>query len=230
MNDNSTAHRAADYDHGVIETIPFYPQFHAETIDLVRTVRPDVTVWLDTGCGTGYLAEKALPVFPAARFILVDPSSGMLDRARTRLSGFPSSRLSFLVPLSSEELVGAVAESPQVLSAIQSHHYGGEDVRRQATRACYELLTPGGVYVTFENFRPATSQGIEIALERWLRFQGTAGRSAEEVEEHRRRFDRNYFPIAVDEHLNLLRNSGFATAEVFWLSQMQAGFYAIKKS
>jgi tRNA (cmo5U34)-methyltransferase len=228
MSDNSTPYRAADYDCDVIETIPFYHQLHTEAIDLVRTVRPDVTVWLDTGCGTGYLVEQALPVFPGTRFFLADPSAGMLERAGARLSGVPSERLCFLAPLRSEELAGAVGETPQVISAIQSHHYGGAEARRRATRVCHQLLEPGGIYVTFENFRPATLKGVEIALERWLCFQKTAGRSSEAVEEHRLRFDRNYFPITVAEHLELLRNTGFSTAEVFWLSQMQAGFYAIK--
>lgn len=228
MNDNSTPHRAADYDRDVIETIPFYCQFHAEAIDLVKTVRPDVTVWLDTGCGTGYLVEQALPAFPATRFLLADPAAGMVERAKIRLSGFPSGRLGFLAPLRSQELAGVVRETPQVISAIQSHHYGDEEARRQATRVCHQLLEPGGVYVTFENFRPATPQGIEMALERWLRFQRAAGRSPEAVEEHRLRFDRNYFPITVAEHLKLLRDTGFATAEIFWLSHMQAGIYAVK--
>jgi hypothetical protein len=35
---------------------------------------------LDTGCGTGYLVELALPVFPQTRFILADPAQAMLER------------------------------------------------------------------------------------------------------------------------------------------------------
>jgi tRNA (cmo5U34)-methyltransferase len=152
----------------------------------------------------------------------------MLERAKARLSRFPSERLRFLAPLRSQELAVTVCEVPQVISAIQSHHYGDEEARRQATRACHNLLESGGIYVTFENFRPATPKGIETALERWLRFQSTADRSSKTVEEHRLRFDRNYFPITIAEHLKLLRDTGFTTAEIFWLSHMQAGFYAIK--
>jgi tRNA (cmo5U34)-methyltransferase len=42
------------------------------------------------------------------------------------------------------------------------------------------------------------------------------------------RFDTAYFPITVDEHLQLLKACGFETAELFWYSYMQAGFYGIK--
>lgn len=228
MSDNSTPHRAKEYDEEIRRTIPFYHLFHTETIDLVRTLLPSVSVWLDTGCGTGYLAEQALPLMPKVRFLLADPSPAMLDQARGRLARFPSADIRFLSAVATEELVGVVLETPQVITAIQSHHYGGEEVRRLATAVCYRLLEPGGLYVTFENIRPDTARGINISLDRWLRFQREADRSPQAVEEHRSRFGRNYFPITVAEHLQLLRATGFTVVEMLWLSQMQAGFYAIK--
>ncbi len=228
MSDNSTPHSASDYDREIFRTIPFYHQFHSETIDLVTTVRPDVSLWLDTGCGTGYLAEQALRLMPKTRFLLADPAPAMLDRARARLSRYHSDRVRFLGALSSEELAGSVSETPQAITAIQCHHYGGEEARRRATDSCFRLLEKGGIYVTFENIRPRTDRGIETALDRWGYFQREAGRSEQAVEEHRSRYGRNYFPIAVSDHLDLLRAAGFSTVEMFWLSHMQGGFYAIK--
>ena len=228
MRDNSTPHNASDYDREIFKTVPFYHLFHTETIDLVRTLQPDVAVWLDTGCGTGYLAEQALPLFPKTRFLLADPAPAMLDQARVRLARFPSTRIHLLGAIPSEELAKVVCETPQVISAIQSHHYGGDSVRRRATDTCFRLLDKGGLYVTFENFRPDTERGVEISLDRWCHFQIDAGRSEEAVKEHRSRFGKNYFPITIGEQLELLRVTGFSVAEIFWLSHMQAGFYAIK--
>jgi tRNA (cmo5U34)-methyltransferase len=228
MTDNATPHNAAAYDRDVIRTIPCYTLFHSETIDLVRTLLPEVSVWLDTGCGTGYLVEQALPLLPQTSFLLADPSSAMLDQARERLSRFPSGRIRFLGAFPTDELTPAIAGNPQVITAIQSHHYSGDTARRRATETCFRLLASGGVYVTFENIRPDTARGTDTALERWCRFQRAAGRSDQIVAEHRARFDKNYFPITVAEHLALLRATGFPVAETFWLSYMQAGFYAIK--
>lgn len=227
-NDNSSAHSSSEYDQAVIKTIPFYRQFHLETIDLIRTLQPDVSLWLDTGCGTGALPEQAVPLFPRTRFLLADPSQSMLDQAKARLAGFPQERIVYVGAVGSEDLSEVVSERPQVISAIQCHHYGDRESRRRATHACHQVLASHGVYVTFENIRPATPEGVEYGLERWLRFQAVAGRSADVVAEHRRRFDHDYFPITVAEHLELLRDTGFRTVELFWLSQMQAGFYAIK--
>jgi len=48
------------------------------------------------------------------------------------------------------------------------------------------------------------------------------------VENHLKRFNVEYFPINIEEHLSLLRKSGFSVVEMFWYSYMQAGFYCIK--
>jgi tRNA (cmo5U34)-methyltransferase len=228
MSDNTTPHSASDYDREIFRTVPFYSLLHTETIDLVRTLVPNVSVWVDTGCGTGYLVEQALPLLPNTRFLLADPAQAMLDQARMRLAHVPSSRICFLGAFPSEELGGVVSETPQDITAIQSHHYGGDVVRRHATVSCFQLLDKGGLYITFENFRPDTEQGTKVGLDRWCRFQIEAGRSEKSVEEHRARFGKNYFHITIAQHLELLRTTGFSAAEIFWLSHMQVGLYAIK--
>ena len=89
ISDNATPHKAAEYDKSVRQTIPFYETIQSEVVDLVRTVRPDVNCWLDTGCGTGYLVEMAMSRFTGTSFILTDPSESMLKQAITRLRGQP---------------------------------------------------------------------------------------------------------------------------------------------
>jgi tRNA (cmo5U34)-methyltransferase len=217
------------YERSIRQTIPFYDLMHAQTIDLVRTVKPNVEMWLDTGCGTGYTVELALPLFPRARFTLADPDEAMLSFAKTRLKDVAGNRVRFLPPMPTAGLL-AHRESlhPQVITAIQCHHYLQPHERREATRVCFELLDPGGLYVTFENIEPRIPQGTQIALERWKRFQVESGRSPESVQDHAKRFKTKYFPIPVEEHLRLLDDAGFSVVELFWYSQMQAGFYAVK--
>ena len=100
--------------------------------------------------------------------------------------------------------------------------------RLAATRKCYELLKPGGLYITFENIRPLTAAGTEIGKTNWKNFQIAAGKTADEAENHIQRFGVEYFPITVEEHLALLRGCGFKVVELLWYSYMQAGFYCIK--
>ena len=224
--DNTTPHDSSEYDGKVRQTIPFYETMHLETIDMVRAVKPDAACWLDTGCGTGYLIELALPLFPNTQFILADPSQAMLDQAGERLSRVGETRVKALLPVGSEAQVGEKA--CQAVTAIQSHHYLLPRQREQAIKACFGILEDDGLFITFENIRPSTQRGIDIGLDRWGRFQREGGRSAPVVAAHRERFGTAYFPITVNDHLALLRAVGFQTVELFWFSHMQAGFYAIK--
>jgi tRNA (cmo5U34)-methyltransferase len=218
---------AAVYDQQVGDTIPYYDAFHQETINLIKAAQIEPKNWLDTGCGTGTLVQKALPIFPNTTFILADPSREMLNNAKKKLANIANGRVQSLEPASTQDLPKSVA-SPEVITAIQSHHYISREERIRATAVCFELLSPRGVYVTFENIRPLTAEGITIGKENWKNFQLGRGRDMQTVQKHMERFDVEYHPITVQDHLSLLRNVGFSTVEMLWYSCMQAGFYGIK--
>src|SRR5678816_3668591 len=129
--DNLTAHKASEYDQKVRQTIPFYDTIHAEVIRLVKLIKPEVKCWVDTGCGTGRVAEQALRNFPAAKFILADPSEAMLVQTRARLTKLP--------PIGSADLESHVANNTaDVITAIQCHHYMQRPERIKALRTCRE--------------------------------------------------------------------------------------------
>ena len=227
--DNATSHAAAAYDEGVRQTVPFYEILQWQTLDLVQSVKPDPACWLDTGCGTGYLVELALPRFPQTHFILADPSVAMLEQARQRFAGQPGPRVEFWPPLPSEKLsTRQPEEKPQVITALMCHHYLQPPERRRAVQACHDLLDADGLFVVFETIELTTSEGTSIGLKRWANFQLGVGRSTSAVETHLQRFKIDILPLSVEAHMALLKSAGFRTVEHFWLSQMQAGFYAIK--
>ena len=227
--DNLTAHKAADYDQKVRQTIPFYDTIHAEVLRLVQSIKPDVNLWVDTGCGTGHLVQQALSRFPATQFILADPSEAMLQQARARFAKKDDTRLRTLSPVGSADLLSHLAgNTADVITAIQCHHYLQRPERLKALQACYEVLKPGGLFVTFENIAPRTAEGVRVGLTAWKSFLMGHGRTEQEAEQHVSRYGREFFPITAEEHLAALTQTGSRMVELFWFSQMQAGFYAIK--
>lgn len=225
MGDNKTPHKAAVYDGQVRQTIPEYELFIGQVIDLISVCKGTLSSWLDTGCGTGTLVTKALNRFKETSFILADPSDDMLNIAKNKFD--ENKRLKFIASGSLE--LDLPSDSIDVLTAIMCHHYFDNETRKKAVKNCYRMLNSGGVYITFENIRPFSEQGTKIGLERWKKFQLDHGKSEESVKAHLKRFDTEFFPITVKEHLQLLRETGFAVCEILWVSYMQAGFYAIKQ-
>lgn len=153
----------------------------------------------------------------------------MLARAKERFKRVPEERVRFLPPLPTQALASAAEDlRPQVITAVLCHHYLRRPERQDAVRSCHRLLADGGLFISVENAAPDTSAGIRTGLDRWRRFQVEHGKSPADADDHARRFDRDYFPITIAEHLELLRKTGFKAAELFWFSYLQAGFYAVK--
>jgi tRNA (cmo5U34)-methyltransferase len=225
---NLTSYHPAEYDDKIIKTIPYYLSIHRETINFVKALSTTPSIWLDTGCGTGSFVRKAIVEFPNTIFFLLDPSNDMIQLAQEKLASYTPVRLEFLKSSTTQELVWHLEEKPDVITAIQCHHYLDVEGRIKATEVCYNTLKEGGVYITFENIRPLTEKGIEIIKQYVANFQLSHEISPEDVNKYIARFDANYFPITLEEHLELLRKIGFRIVELLWYSYMQAGFYCIK--
>ncbi|ADZ09767.1 Methyltransferase type 12 [Methanobacterium lacus] len=225
--DNSSSHRSEDYDLQIGDTIPYYESFHDETLNMVKTILKEPKIWLDTGCGTGTLVNKAVQEFDTTSFILSDPSPEMLNLAREKLSN-QTKRLRILNPNETSNISLGNDLKPDVITAIQAHHYLSKEERTETTKVCYDLLRDDGVYITFENIRPKTEEGIRVVKEYVKNYQLKRGRDEETVNNFLKRFDVEFFPIKVEEHISLLEKTGFKVVELFWMSYMQAGFYCIK--
>ncbi len=222
---NTTPYSASTYDAHVRQTIPYYDNFHQETINLLKAMHHIPKQWLDTGCGTGTLVQKAVAEWSSTNFTLADPSPQMIHIAKSKLARVEN--VKFLDPTPTEKL-SLPKGSFDVVTAVQSHHYLCPSEHAQATSVCFDLLSSNGVYITFENIRPFTQCGIEIGKENWGRFQLACGRDPKAVEDHLKRYGVEYHPLTVEEHLAELRKAGFSVVELLWFSIMQAGFYCIK--
>jgi len=223
--DNKTSQPAAQYDENISKTIPYYQLFNHEIIHLVRCGVADPKSWLDTGCGTGTLILGAMQEFGKLRFVVADPSPGMLQIAKEKILASSGVEVASLLA-GSEHL--SCDGTFDVVTAILAHHYLSAPDRIQATENCFRLLNPGGIYITVETIRPNTEQGREVGLKRWRSAQIANGKSAEAVDHHLERYGTELLPITIESHLNLLRTVGFSAVELFWASGMQAGFYGIK--
>ena len=222
MNDNKSAYNAKIYDEHIINVLPYYTEYSAQVIDLVRNMGKADPKWLDTGCGTGTLVCRAREVFPDASFTLCDPSPKMLDEAKEKLQG---GNIVFN-NISSSEL--EYDSEFDVLTAIQCHHYYSFEEREEATRRCYNALRESGIYITFENIRMSTDASDNIALDRWVTFLREHGNSEEEVQMQLDRRGVETHPITIEQHLEILKRSGFSSVNLLWASYLQAGFWAIK--
>ncbi len=222
LNDNSSAFNSAEYDEKIRRTLPYYDDFFANIISTVRARGQVPKSWLDVGCGTGKLAEHVLKSFDIKRFVFCDSSEEMLNIARGRFSAE-----------NTEFLLADVRELTfrnefDIVTAVQVNHYFKGEGRVTALKKCFEALRSGGMYMCFENFAPYSEAGRRLYLDRWKNFQLEQGRSPAACDEHIGRYAKEYFPVSLTEQLQIMLDCGFKTAEILWVSYMQAGFLGIK--
>lgn len=225
MKDNTSSYNSSIYDAKITNVLPYYTEFHSQVIDVAKMIylkKEGSLKWLDTGCGTGTLAFRALGELPDTEFTLCDPSEGMLEQAKEKLRG---KDIRF-INAASDAL--SCENEFDMVTAIQSHHYYDLKTRETAVKNCHKALKDGGIFITFENIRMSTDESDAMALNRWGQFLLDHGWTPEEVKAHQARRGVEMFPITIEQHLNMLKNAGFRSADLLWVSYMQAGFWAWK--
>ena len=223
MKDNTSAFSSGEYDTKIQQTLPFYEDYYTQTIDLIKAVYSTPLKWLDVGSGTGKMGNVVLDSdIDLTRFVFCDSSEEMIRLSKER---FQSSVIEFYhcdirnLPFENEF---------DVITAIQVFHYLKGTDRETALKRCYEALKENGILISFENYAPFTNTGEIIGLERWKRYQIEQGKTTEEAQKHIERYGKDYFPITLDENRKLMRDCGFTTVELLWLSNMQAGVWGMK--
>lgn len=221
MNDNPTAFYTAEYDKKIKMTLPCYEEFYKQAADTVRHYCGDNPAWLDVGCGTGKMAQEALRAVKPERFVFCDACAGMIEICRGR---FCAPYFAFTVS-AVQEL--EYEKEFDVVTAIQVHHYLQKDERAAAIKKCWRALKPGGIFISYENFAPQGRVIEKLYRDRWQAWQLDQGGTQTDCQRHRERYGKEYFPVSLQEQLQLLKAAGFKEAEILWVSYMQAGFVAI---
>ncbi len=222
MKDKITAFEASDYDKKIKQTLPYYEDFYEQIIGLVKAYNENKLEWLDVGCGTGKMATVAFENVKIKRFTFCDCSSDMLEIAQER---FAYSNAEFSL---CDVRKMKYSSEFDVVTAVQVNHYFKKEERRIALQKCYEALKENGLFITFENFAAFSDLGKEIYLNKWKKYQMKKGKSSEKCNQHVERYGKEYFPITLTEHMELMRECGFRAVEILWLSNMQIGIWGVK--
>ena len=186
---------APSYDAQIREMVPRYEEIH-DTLLALLSLRPPER-FLDLGSGTGYTLRRVLEAFPAVDAVGLDVSNEMLDRARQRLAGLEGRVELRLSNIARPELDGTY---DAIVSILAVHHLFPDEKRHLFSRI-WESITPGGVFLLADYFRPASDRLSEL-------YELPDSADAHEAEHDH--------PDTAAEHLAWLIAAGFAGVDVVW--------------
>lgn len=158
--------QSAKVAHGYLEgmrgAIPLATEQLDVMIRIIRAARPELTIFLDIGCGDGILGHTILAHYPDATGVLLDFSEPMIEAARHKLAA-NRHQLKFIIQdYANPEWVNAVqiyGTYDAIVSGFSIHHQLNER-KRVLYEEIFHLLKPGGVFINIEHVAPE-SQWIE---------------------------------------------------------------------
>lgn len=237
MESWKTADLAETYLEGVRSAIPLAHEQIEILLRVITAFRPDVTSFLDLGCGDGVLGRTILSRWPEARGIFSDYSEPMIEAARSKAGDF-AEQTSFYVQdfgdpdwLETMELHLPV---DVVISGFAIHHQSDADKKRIYNDIFHRVLRPGGIFLNLEQVASPTAEIEQIFneffMDRMRAFQEETDTGIP-IETIEREFykDKTVNILApVEDQCAWLRETGFTQVDCFFKAFEMAIFGGVK--
>jgi len=194
--------------------------------ELAVRIKPDARNMLDIGCGAGNNTITILRKKPGINCDLVDLSLPMLERARERLGKENAGEVR---TFQGDFRVIALPQSQYdiIVAAAVLHHLRDDRDWEDCFKKIYGILKPGGSFFVSDL---VTHENESVHDEMWRRYgdyleqvggPGYSGKVFDYI-------DREDTPRSLTYQLDLLKKSGFRTADVLHKNSCFAAYVGIK--
>jgi len=218
---------AAVFDNMVSRSVPFYEEMQRMTGELAADFAVDGTNLYDLGCSTATTLLYLDPVVsPGVRFVGVDNSADMLDKAREKIEahGLRRPYELRLADLNREFVV----ENASVVVMNLTLQFVRPLYRERVVRHVYEGLQEQGCLILVEKQTMSDSLLNRLFIRYYYDMKRRNGYSETEIAQKREALENVLIPYRPEENRELLRAVGFKYVEEFFRWYNFAGLVAVK--
>ena len=181
--------------------------------------------------------------FTNARAAIVDQSEAFLAIAERRLHPF-GDRATYIHRRLQDNWSAELPISPQVIVSMSAIHHLEPTEKQDHYRRVYESLTPGGIFLNGDEFRPESDAEYLAALQRWAAHKDAATAAGLIPESFRATFDAWYdrnirrfgeskksgddCHETIQTQLGYLADCGFRSVSVPWQQELWAVLKGVK--
>jgi tRNA (cmo5U34)-methyltransferase len=208
------------FDDMVARSVPYYDEVQRLQVDLAVEFLPDrESLVYDLGCSTGTTLHllSSHPRCPrSARFVGLDNSPAMLDKARAKLA--PAGGR---VELLEADLNAGVELRPcRIVFLNWTLQFVRPLYREALIRRIFEALEPGGALFLSEKVLLSSSLLNRLYIEHYLQYKRSRGYSDAEIQRKREALENVLVPYRLEENRLMLERAGFGTIDPFfrWLN------------
>jgi tRNA (cmo5U34)-methyltransferase len=215
------------FDDMVGRSVPFYHEIQRMTGEIAADFAVDGTNLYDLGCSTGTTLLALDPVVsPGVRFIGVDNSSEMLDKARHKLSDWGLTRPFDLIHSDLHE--GPAIENASVVIMTLTLQFIRPLYRSQIIERIVHGLKDQGCLILVEKLVIADSLLNRLFIKYYYDMKRRNGYSDLEISQKREALENVLVPYRYEENRELLLASGFKQVDEFFRWYNFCGILAVK--
>lgn len=217
----SGAASTAGYAERTARLVPGLADMHTMAGLLLAERAPSDGTILVLGAGGGLELKAFARMQPDWRFLGVDPSADMLEKARDHL-GPLGARVSFLE--------GYIDDAPDTFfdgaTCLLTLHFLSREERLKTLSGIRRRLRPGAAFVAVHHSFPTDPEGKDRWLARYAAFSAKSGVSRSLTENGLIAMKERLPVLTPEQDADLLRQAGFADVETFYTAFTFRGWVA----
>ncbi len=218
---------ATVFDDMVSRSVPFYGEMQRMVVEMSEDFAQPGTNIYDLGCSSGTTFAALNPVIdPSVRFVGLDNSPDMLDKAREKFAELKFTRE---VELRVDELNdGCRIENASIVNLILTLQFIRPLKREKLIADVYHGLNPKGALILIEKVLGEDSLYNRLFIDYYYDMKRRHGYSEMEISQKREALENVLIPYKLLENRELLLNAGFSSVDVFFKWYNFCGIIAVK--
>lgn len=215
------------FDDMISRSVPLYAEIQRMTGEIACDFARPHTNLFDLGCATGTSLWELDPVIdPAVRFVGVDSSQDMLDKARQKLASCPSGRAFELIIADLHQ--SQVVENASVAVMNLTLQFIRPLYRERVIRSIHHGLNEQGCLLLLEKITLGDSLFNRLFTRYYYHLKMRQGYSESEIAHKREALENVLIPYRPEENHELLTSAGFRHVEEFFRWYNFSGLLAVK--
>lgn len=218
---------ATVFDDMVSRSVPFYGEMQRMVVEMSQDFAQPGSCIYDLGCSSGTTFAALNPMIdPSVKFVGIDNSPDMLDKAREKFSELSFTRE---VDLRVQDMNdGCRIENASIVNLILTLQFIRPLKREKLIADIYRGLNPKGALILIEKVLGEDSLFNRLFIDYYYEMKRRHGYSELEISQKREALENVLIPYKLLENRELLLSSGFSSVDVFFKWYNFCGIIAVK--
>jgi tRNA (cmo5U34)-methyltransferase len=220
---------ASVFDDMLDRSVPFYQEIQRMTAELAADFAQPGTNLYDLGCSTCnpfIYIDRVMPRESDVRFVGVDNSPEMIEKARAKLDAAKFSRP---YSLQTADLnMGVEIDNASVVLMVLTLQFVRPLYRERLVKAIWEGIKDDGCLILVEKVLGEHSTFNRLFIQHYYEMKLRKGYSQLEISQKREALENVLVPYRLEENKELLRAVGFRHVDVFFKWYNFCGIIALK--